>query len=76
MILKRKKRANTVEEYKPPMYPSFCVGGSDGIDLKIDKKSIGKTFTAKVKLTGYNERTSGSGNKKNWDFEIQSIDIK
>ncbi len=73
--LKRKIRSNKIDEYKPSLYPSFTVQNKDGINLKIDESNMDKEYSAKIKLTGVNKRTT---NKKKleieWTFEIQAID--
>jgi len=71
--LKRKTKKNKVEEYKPSLYPSFSIYSSDGINLGIDEKSIGNFYSAKVKLTGVNKRTTNGKQETDWSFEIQSL---
>ena len=71
---KNKKSGEGCEAYKPPLYPSFTVNSTDGVSLKLDEKNMEKTYTAKVKLTGLNKRTTSKKREVEWTFEIQSID--
>lgn len=73
--LKRKIKKESPEEYKPSLYPSFSIYSSDGIDLDLDEKGIGKLYNAKVKFVGINKRTRNGKNDVDWMFEIQTLGV-
>lgn len=54
--------------------PSFTVNSVDGVKLNLDEKNMEKVYTAKVKLTGINKKTTTKKREVDWTFEIQSIE--
>lgn len=72
--LKRRKSSSKPEAYKPDMYPSFYIYSSDGVILDFSSKDIGKSFNAKIKLTGINKRTKAGKDQTDYTFEVNSIE--
>lgn len=73
-LRRKRNKSSEVCEYKSPLYPSFTVNSVDGVTLSLDEKNMDKIYTAKVKLTGVNKRTTVKKREIEWTFEIQSID--
>lgn len=73
-LRRKRNKSGKVDVYKPPLYPSFTVNSVDGVNLNLNEKNMDKVYTAKVKLTGVNKRTTTKKRETDWTFEIQSID--
>ena len=73
-LRRKRNKSSAVCEYKPPLYPSFTVNSVDGVKLTLDEKNMEKVYTAKVKLTGINKKTTSKKQEIDWTFEIQSIE--
>lgn len=74
-LLKRKIKSSKVEEYKPPLYPTFTVDSGEGVNLNLEAKNIGKVYDAKVKFVGIKKDTKPGKDRTDWSFEIQSINV-